>query len=80
LSYRYCRFEPPLDLNDDIVIRGGEELQKAIERLDENGWNRDGIIYHSTYSRARGFLAIVLNEVLELSLGDPAEFTATRIE
>jgi len=38
LSYRYTKFELPLDLDDDIIIRGGEELQRAIDRLDVNGW------------------------------------------
>lgn len=80
LSYRYTRFEPPLDLNDDVVIRGGEELLNAIERLDSNGWNVDGTIYPSTYNRGRIFLSINLNEILELSLGDPSDATPERIE
>jgi hypothetical protein len=80
LSYRYTRFKLPLDLSEEVLMKGGEELQKAVARLDPNGWNTDGKTYPITYSRARGLLGIVLNEILELSLGDPAECTNIRIK
>ena len=80
MSYRYTRFEPPLDLNDDVVIRGGEELRRAIEKLDANGWNTEGAINTATYNRGRIMLSIDLNEVLELSLGNPSDATGERIE
>ena len=61
-------------------MKGGEELQKAVARLDGNGWNTEEQLYPATTTRAHGLLAIVLNEVLELSLGDPAECTNIRIK
>jgi hypothetical protein len=61
-------------------MKGGEDLQKAIAKLDENGWNTEEKLYAATTTRAHGLLAIVLNEVLELSLGDPAECTNIRIK
>ena len=61
-------------------MKGGEELQKAVTRLDGNGWNTEEQLYPATTTRAHGLLAIVLNEVLELSLGDPAECTNIRIK
>jgi hypothetical protein len=61
-------------------MKGGEELQKAIATLDGNGWNTEEQLYPATTTRAHGLLAIVLNEVLELSLGDPAECTNIRIK
>ncbi|KAG0649512.1 hypothetical protein D0Z07_4338 [Hyphodiscus hymeniophilus] len=79
LSYRYTRFKFPMDLNEEVIMKGGEELQNAIARLDADGWNTEGGIYPSTLSRAHGMVAIVLNEILECSLGDPAECTNTRI-
>ena len=80
LSYRYTRFKFPLDISDDVMMKGGEGLQRAIAALDPNGWNTEGKIYAATTTRARGLLAIVLNEILELSLGDPAECKNERIK
>ncbi|CAG8982274.1 hypothetical protein HYALB_00004508 [Hymenoscyphus albidus] len=79
LSYRYTRFKHPLDLSDDEVMQGGEVLAEAVSRLDENGWNVAGNIYQSTGARARGMLSVVLDEILELSLGDPEDCTEERI-
>lgn len=70
LSYRYCRFKLPLDVSDEVIIEGGDALMKAIENIDENGWNKDGKLYPNTTTRAHSKLAIVLNEILELSLGE----------
>jgi len=75
LSYRYTRFKIPLDLSDEELIAGGEELVNAVSKLDKEGWNREGKIYPATTCRAHGILSIILNEILELSLGDPAECT-----
>lgn len=47
LSYRYTRFELPLDLDDDIIIRGGDQLRKAIDALDANGVGNLFIAHHS---------------------------------
>jgi len=69
LSYRYCRFKLPLDISEDIMVRGGEDLARAVEKLDVNGWNTEQQIYPSTFTRAHGQLALVLNDILELSLG-----------
>ncbi|KAK0102137.1 hypothetical protein ONS95_001065 [Cadophora gregata] len=79
LSYRYTRFELPLDLSEEVLVQGGEVLQEAVANLDENGWNKDGQIYNTTATRAHGMLAQVLNEVLELSLGDKDICTAEKI-
>lgn len=80
LSYRYCRLKLPLDLSEDVLMRGGEYIQRAVEQLDENGWNREGAIYPATSARAHGSLSPILNEVLELSLGDPENCTGEQIK
>jgi hypothetical protein len=51
-------------------MQGGEELRRAVENLDGEGWNTEGQLYPNTTTRAHSKLAIVLNEILELSLGD----------
>lgn len=70
LSFRYCRFKLPLDVSDEVLVEGGDALRKAIENVDENGWNKEGKLYPNTTTRAHSKLAIVLNEILELSLGE----------
>jgi hypothetical protein len=75
LSYRYTRFRFPLDLSDEVTIAGGDALIAAVNKLDNNGWNTDGKIYPSTLVRSHGIESVILNETLELSLGDPAECT-----
>ncbi|TVY65620.1 hypothetical protein LSUE1_G008261 [Lachnellula suecica] len=75
LSYRYTRFKYPLDLSDEVLMAGGDELHAAVNRLDKDGWNTDGEIYPATYCRANGTLSVVLDEILELSLGDPSDCT-----
>lgn len=80
LNYRYTRFSWPFDLSEEVLMEGGEALQQAIDALDENGWNTEGEIYSSTATRAHGTLSPLLNEVLELSLGDPAGCTGEQIK
>lgn len=70
LSYRYCRFKLPWDVSDEVLVEGGDALAKAIEALDENGWNKEGKLFPNTTTRAHCKLSIVLNEILELSLGE----------
>ena len=78
LSYRYTKFKLPLDISEEAVMRGGAELQRAIQALDADGWNTEGQLYPATTTRAHGLLSIVLNEVLELSLGDAMDGTSDR--
>jgi hypothetical protein len=80
LSNHYARWEIPLDLSQNVLMKGGTELQEAVEDLDENGWNKYGYIYPTTTYRARGMLSPVLNEILELSLGDAEDCTGERIK
>lgn len=71
LSRKYMLTPPPLDLSDEVLLSDQETIAKAVEALDENGWNRDGKCYATTIVRARRMLAIVKDEVMEVSLGDP---------
>ncbi|CAI7678673.1 unnamed protein product [Penicillium pancosmium] len=69
MNYRYCTMEPPLDLSDDVLIEGGDALNKAISELDSNGWNTHGGRYRMTPSRLRFRMAICREQTLELALG-----------
>ncbi|TAQ91053.1 hypothetical protein B7494_g587 [Chlorociboria aeruginascens] len=80
LSYRYTKFKFPLDLSDEVLVSGGEDLVKAIKNMGANGYHQTAEIYPSTQMRCQGSLAIVLEDILELTLGDPAEETLDRIQ
>lgn len=69
LSYRYTRFQEPLDLSDEAIMRGGEELAEAIRNCDSNGWNKGECLYPATIARMVVRMATILGETLELSLG-----------
>ncbi len=81
LSYRFSRLQLPLDVSDEVLMRGGEHLHRAIDALDSNGWNRGGNIYINTLIRTRTLLARILNEALELFLGEgPQDTTGDTIK
>ena len=80
LSHRLCHLQLPVDVSDKALMKGGEELQRAIDALDSNGWNREGNIFINTSVRNRTLLAPILNEALELFLGDPRNITGEIIK
>ncbi|KUJ21517.1 uncharacterized protein LY89DRAFT_729037 [Mollisia scopiformis] len=79
LSHRYYTCPLPLDLDDDVLMEGGEPLQRAIEALDENGWNRKGEVCEATISRRRFLSALIQDEVMELFIGNPTHFSMERV-
>lgn len=72
LSRKYMLTPLPLDLSDETLMSDPETISKAVEALDEHGWNRKGERYASTIVRARTKLARVKDEVMEVALGNPA--------
>ncbi|KAH8804786.1 hypothetical protein F5884DRAFT_822734 [Xylogone sp. PMI_703] len=78
LSYQYTRFNPPTALSDEAVMQGGLELENAIAGLDANGWNTDGIPHPSTRNRISVSMAIILDQILEFSLGNPVHSSQER--
>ena len=77
LSRRYVTCHMPLDLSDEQMMAEGEELEKFKSRLDSNGWNTDGKCYSHTITRACMMLAMIRDEILELSLGPSIELYTT---
>ncbi|RFU31068.1 hypothetical protein B7463_g5296, partial [Scytalidium lignicola] len=51
LSHRYYSCPPPLDLDDETLMRGGAELERDIRSLDQNGWNTQGRVFEATIIR-----------------------------
>jgi hypothetical protein len=69
LSYRYCKFKIPLDLSEEEIMRE-DDLERAVASLDAEGWRTDAKFHGLTVERTHAMLAIVLDEILEVSLGD----------
>jgi hypothetical protein len=80
LSHRYYSCPLPLDLNDEALMAGGEVLEDEINRLDENGWNTHGLIFESTICRMMVICALIRDEIMELFIGNQAQWSIDRLE
>ncbi|KAL4864656.1 hypothetical protein BDV12DRAFT_188750 [Aspergillus spectabilis] len=69
INYRYCSISPPLDLKDEDLIAGGEQLNSAISNLDPVGWNSNGSTLKNSMMRLRFLLAVLREQALEIALG-----------
>jgi chromatin structure-remodeling complex subunit RSC3/30 len=69
ISKRYCTIVPPLDLEFYELEYEGDDLDKAISNIDDDGWNRSQRSRKSLYQRCFVLSALIREEVLELSLG-----------
>ncbi|KAL7619731.1 hypothetical protein AAE478_010273 [Parahypoxylon ruwenzoriense] len=67
ISRRFASTPLPLDISDEDLF-SKEGFAKAVERLDEKGWNTDGIIHISSRIRARTLIAIIREELFEIAL------------
>lgn len=68
INYRYCTLTPPLDLNEDVLITGGDDLTRAISELDINGWSSRKDSPRAAVIRLRFLLAAFREEALEIAL------------
>ncbi|XHF97795.1 hypothetical protein AWENTII_001374 [Aspergillus wentii] len=69
INYRYCTSTPPLDLSDDVLIAGGDDLDRAIAELDAHGWDAHGNKHRVSTIRLRFLLAVFREETLDVALG-----------
>jgi hypothetical protein len=70
LGHRYATSPAPLDLPDEALIAGGEELERTVARLDKNGWDTIGQMESSTLARCRVMIAAIKDELMETALGN----------
>jgi hypothetical protein len=61
------------------LIQGGEVLQREIDNLDENEWNKNRQFNDGTLCRIVVLSALVQDEVMELFIGNPAYFSMERV-
>jgi hypothetical protein len=69
LPYQYCDFVLALDLSDDQLFLDERSLQDVLSKLDDQGWNSQGLFYPATVIRMRHILTTLGEEMLLLSLG-----------
>ncbi|KUJ12384.1 uncharacterized protein LY89DRAFT_738173 [Mollisia scopiformis] len=75
LSHRFCHIELALDVSDEVLMKGEQELQTAIAALDSNGWNREGNIdlmarIEQTYDSFPDYLKFKLADVSNPEIPD----------
>lgn len=80
LSHRYYSCPLPLDLNDDTLMAGGQLLEDEINSLDENGWNTQGRIFNATLCRMSVQHAFIQDDIMELFIGNQAQWSQQRLE
>ncbi|KAK5996606.1 hypothetical protein PT974_01943 [Cladobotryum mycophilum] len=78
-GHRYVSTPMPLDINDLDLISGGEALERAVESLDDRGWNTVGGLYCSTVVRARYMIALIRDELVEVALGNGKQFPVEKL-
>ncbi|KAH7211126.1 hypothetical protein BKA60DRAFT_102283 [Fusarium oxysporum] len=79
LNPRFCSTPPPLDLSDEDLLAGGSVLEKAVSELDSRGWSLRGGVYPSSICRAGYLMAVILNEIIDISLGSGSNATVETI-
>ncbi|KAF4957513.1 hypothetical protein FSARC_11281 [Fusarium sarcochroum] len=75
LNPHFCTTPPPLDLSDEELYAGGAVLERAVANLDPNGWNTRGGVYPSSLCKAGYLMAVILNEILGITLGSGSNAT-----
>ena len=61
----------PLDLTDEQLMASEDDLNVYKQALDEHGWSSSQTIFPSRICRAWYEMALIRDEILELTLGPP---------
>jgi hypothetical protein len=61
-------------------VCGGAELEREIESLDQNGWNTQGRIFEATIVRMMVVYSLIQDEIMEMFLGNQAQWSLQRLE
>ncbi|CAM1510645.1 Fc.00g009800.m01.CDS01 [Cosmosporella sp. VM-42] len=75
ISRRYVSTPLPLDLQDKDLLGGDTAIQRAVEALDEQGWDVGGPVCRATLLRARAMIGFTRDEALEIALGPTVNAT-----
>lgn len=73
ISGRYSSDIMCADISDSILYLEDAALEKALETLNEDGWNKDDMLRPSTVKRMKLIVCQFREEVLEICLGAPRD-------
>ncbi|RDW67611.1 hypothetical protein BP6252_09007 [Coleophoma cylindrospora] len=76
----FCHCPLPLDLAEDELFNGPDNLANAVAKLDANGWNTDGKIHPTTWLRALCLQLPIREGILHFSLGVNVQFAKVDID
>ncbi|KAB8211244.1 hypothetical protein BDV34DRAFT_208960 [Aspergillus parasiticus] len=79
ISLRHSDCRLPLDLDDRSLETDQSEIELALQDLDGDGWNTQGSLHRSTFSRQRFLVATFREEILEVSLESQNQRTAEKL-
>ncbi|KAJ3469988.1 hypothetical protein MRS44_000087 [Fusarium solani] len=79
LGRRYFSTPLPLDIRDEELLADQETLTRAVQALDEHGWNRNGELHSATLTRARVQIAVIKDEMLEIALENSSNVSITSL-
>lgn len=65
---RYINIEPPLDMTFEDIMAQPEVRDSAVAKLDQDGWNAEGVCTRVSYARASFLMGSIRESVLELSM------------
>lgn len=77
---RYCHIQMPLDLSHTEIIASPEEIDLALQQLDENGWNTREEATHEVKLRIATLTSLVRESILELSMCNTTSDLQARVE
>ncbi|KAL4906211.1 hypothetical protein BDW74DRAFT_167366 [Aspergillus multicolor] len=69
INYRYCSISAPLDIRDEDLIAGGEQLAQAMASINDHGWNTKGNTLRGSMLKLRFHVAVLREQALEIALG-----------
>ena len=58
-----------MDLHEDVLVAGGEDLTNAISSLNMEGWNTQRQNYRVSMIRLRFLFSVYRDQALEVALG-----------
>lgn len=69
INGKFCSCNMPLDLDDSQLAMEGEALSRALNELDDKGWNLHSVVGRASWLRVSVISTKLREEILELSLG-----------
>jgi hypothetical protein len=78
-SHRYYSCPLPIDVSDEVLMKGGEKLRYEIDSLDENRWNAKGKVHDAMVCRSMVLSVALVDEVLELFIGNSNQWSMERV-